>query len=267
MGSQVDALVGYGQGRISVTHEGSERTLAGEENNPNAVKVNYVSRQQLMLALVDNRETRLEVRVPDAIDMVAELKGVTRAEIIHTAVSAWIYRALGYVVLEAECFEQQAIADAVSGLLLIRVRLDADYESEVSRLKAGEEMTHRIRSAMVSCLLDDLVANEAALDKMIQISWVKGGSLAFGGVVSLSLVALVVTMLTVSAWQCKPRCDVLCCCGTREGKEDGLEYANLVSDLRERGALFEVRSDGSAQLNVPPFKRGARWRCPECSIL
>jgi hypothetical protein len=243
-----------------------------EKHNVHAVEVDYVSRAQLVKTLEDHRNETVDVHVNDVIDMVAGLRGVNRSSMLQTAVIAWFYHAVGFPILEVECHEQPRTEDSASGLLLFRVKLDADYDREVKRLKEGEDLSQKFRRALVTALPGDLVAREdgPSLDQMVQISWTKGGSIELGGVATLSLIVLIVMAIGVGGCQwsfCGKDCCPYCPCISRPGKSEGDEYATAIQELRDRGAEFEVSPDGAAKLRVPPV-REAKWRCPsDCSIL
>lgn len=233
---------------------------------PPAVKIVFQSRQQLLQALCEHRFETLDVQASDIVDMVSELRGVSRGEMLQAAVIAWFHRALSFQVLEVECHEQEHSEDNQGGLLLFRVRLQADHTKEASGLPPGEELTGKVRDALIGALPGDFVAKKeprcSSLDQMVQISWTKSGSIELGGVAALGLVVLIVMAIGVGTYRF---CDFTngCPCFSRGGHTS--EYTRALRELRERGAEFTVAPDGSTTLRVPP-SRDTRWRCPDCAI-
>lgn len=238
---------------------------------PAVVEADFEDQKQLQALLERHRYDAVSIRIPDIIDMVADMRGVSRASLLETAVVAWFYHALGFRVLEAECKEQDRTEDSSTGFLLFRVKLDADHDREVAKLAPGEDLTKKFRSALVSALPGELAGKantgRSSLEQMVQISWAKAGSIELGGVAALGLVMMIVMSIGVtmlSGWHC---CRGACpCVGRGLVNEEGAEYKAALRELRDRGAEFEVNPDGSATLKVPPF-RDAKWRCPDCSIL
>mmetsp|Transcript_21255 Transcript_21255/g.41604 ORF Transcript_21255/g.41604 Transcript_21255/m.41604 type:complete len:201 (+) Transcript_21255:209-811(+) len=199
--------------------------------------------------------------------MVCDLRSVSRGEMLQAAVTAWFHRALNFNVMEVECHEQPRSGDNPGGLLLFRVRLQADHAREVGGLSPGQELTAKYRDALISALPGgDFVAVDqgSSLEQMLQISWTKGGSIELGGVAALGLVILIVMALGVGVdYTCRDLCGV-CPCFLRSGRRE--EYINAVRELKERGAEFEVGPDGSAHVRVLP-RKGPRYQCPsECII-
>merc|ERR1719277_1376579 len=115
-----------------------QRREVQEANGIKIVKADFESKHQLLNVLEEHRFHAVDVHVDDVIDMVAELRGVTRASLLETAVIAWFYHALGFRVLEVECHEQARSDDSSSGFLLFRVRLEANHDKEVNSLPEGE---------------------------------------------------------------------------------------------------------------------------------
>jgi len=237
---------------------------------PKMLEADFESHQQLQKLLEDHRYEHVAVRIPDIIDMIAEMRGVTRERLLETAVIAWFYHALGYRVLEAECREQGRTDDSSTGFLLFRVKLDADHDREVASLAPGEDLTKKFRNALVNALPGDLAGStttsKSSLEQMVQISWAKSGSIELGGVAALGLVMMIVMAIGVSMLSGWPCGRGMFPCVNRLGTSEGIEYKAALRELRDRGAEFEVNPDGSATLKVPPY-RDSKWRCPDCSIL
>jgi len=229
-------------------------------------KIVFQSRQHLLQALCEHRLETLDVHANDIVDMVSELRGVSRGEMLQAAVIAWFHRALSFNVLEVECHEQLRSEDNPGGLLLFRVRLQADHTKEANGLPPGQELTGKVRDALIGALPGNFVANKepqcSSVDQMVQISWVKNGSIELGGVAALGLIVLIVMAIGVgsSRW-----CDFTngCPCFSRGSRSS--EYTRALQELRERGAEFTVASDGRATLRVPPNKN-TRWSCEHCII-
>mmetsp|Transcript_97679 Transcript_97679/g.209607 ORF Transcript_97679/g.209607 Transcript_97679/m.209607 type:complete len:268 (-) Transcript_97679:213-1016(-) len=233
------------------------------------MKVNFYSKQQLMEVLAENRHHTVDVHVDDVINMMAELRGVSRSTILQMAVTAWFYHALGFPVVEAECHQQPATDDSSGGFLLFRVRLEANHALEVSGLSPGENLAKKYRDLLMSSLPGDLKARKQASfsEQMVQISWTRPGSVELGGVAALGVVVLIVMAIGIGSCRCEfCNCRGNCPCLARPGSEQGHSYHCALLELRERGADFEVSPDGSASLRVPPY-RDRKWRCPECAIL
>jgi len=251
-----------GQPLSGITEGGTHEVDSG----PLPVKISFQSKQQLLQALCEHRFETLEVQANDMVDMVSELRGVSRGEMLQAAVIAWFHRALGFQVLEVECHEQLHSGDDPWGLLLFKVRLEADHTKEVNGLPPGQELTTRVRDALIGALPGNFVANKepqcSSVDQMVQISWVKNGSIELGGVAALGLIVLIVMAIGVgsSRW-----CDFTngCPCFSRGSRSS--EYTRALQELRERGAEFTVASDGRATLRVPPNKN-TRWSCEHCII-
>ena len=212
----------------------------------------------------------IELAVDDVVDMISELRGVDRPAVLQSAVTAWFYHALGFGVLEAECHEQTKTDDNPGALLLFRVRLDADHDQEVKALPSDQDLTQKLKSQLVKALPADLTASkvEASMDQMVSISWTKCGSIELGGVAALGLVTVIVMAVGIGACRCEAcRCCDGCPCTSRPGHTEGREYACALRSLRQRGAEFQVATDGSATLRVPAA-RDAKWMCPtECTLL
>lgn len=237
---------------------------------PKVYEADFVSHKQLQALLEEHRYEAVAVRIPDIIDMVADMRGVSRARLLETAVVAWFYHALGFQVLEAECSEQGRTDDSTTGFLLFRVKLDADHDREVANLQPDEDLTKKYRNALVNALPGDLAgtatSSRSSLEQMLQISWAKSGSIELGGVAALGLIMMIVMAIGVNMLSGWPCCRGLCPCINRFGVTEGLEYKTALRELRDRGAEFEVNPDGSATLKVPAYRDG-KWRCPDCSIL
>lgn len=249
-----------------------ELTAALATELAHVVKVDYTSKDQLLSVLEEHRLETVDVQVADVIEMVAELKGVSRSAILQTAIVAWFYHALGHPVLEAECIEQDHSEDTTGGFLLFRVRLDANHEAEVAQQGDEASLNHRFRESLLAALPVDIMARKesSSLDQMIQISWTKSGSIELGGVTAIGLVVLVV--MSIGVGMCRSDfcyCEYACPCITRPGRAEGREYAMALRELRDRGAEFEVSPDGSAILRVPPASnRATKWKCFDgCTVL
>eukprot|EP00929_Paragymnodinium_shiwhaense_P067323 TRINITY_DN33899_c0_g1_i2.p1 TRINITY_DN33899_c0_g1~~TRINITY_DN33899_c0_g1_i2.p1 ORF type:complete len:296 (-),score=39.29 TRINITY_DN33899_c0_g1_i2:114-917(-) len=236
-------------------------TPTAEEARRDSVKpvqVEYQTKTQLLQDLNDHSSETVDVHIGDVVDMVASLRSVDRTSMMQTAIAAWVYQSFGYAVLEVECHEQPRSEDSTTSLLLFRARLDGDYELELSRLKEGEARQH---------------GDKHALEQMVHITWVKGGSIELGGVASLGLVVMIVMAIGIGMcrWDLCHSLSFLscsCCIGTRPGRAEADEYSAAIKELRERGAEFEVSPDGSAKLRVPPrASLAAPVRCPECAIM
>lgn len=264
----------FGDAAAPQSRPGREERLGGAARelrlDPAApsTKVKFNSKQQLLDILEQHRYDAIDLSIDDVVDMIAELRGVTRNDVLRMAITAWFYHALGFGVLEAECHEQSRTDDSPGGLLLFRVRLDGDHEQEVSALPPGEELTKRYRSLLIAALPSDLAASKdgSNLDQMISISWTKGGSIELGGVAALNLVVVIVMAIGIGMCRCDfCRCCNGCPCLCRPGHAEAREYSCALRSLRQRGAEFQVDADGSATLRVPPC-RDAKWRCPECTV-
>jgi len=233
---------------------------------PPPVKISFQSRQQLLQALYEHRYETLDVHANDIVDMVSELRGVSRGEMLQAAVIAWFHRALSFQVLEVECHEQLTSEDNPGGLLLFRVRLQADHNKEANGLPPGQELTRKVRDALIGALPGDAAPNKepqsSSLDQMVQISWTKSGSIELGGVAALGLVVLIVMAIGVGSYRL---CDFTNGCPCFSRGSHASEYTRALRELRERGAEFTVAPDGSTTLRVPP-SRDTRWRCPDCAI-
>lgn len=236
------------------------------------VAVPFTSSQQLFADLLAHRNEIVEVHVDSAIDMIAALKGVDRSSVLRTAISTWFYHALGFRILEAECQEQpNAKADAPADQLSFRVRLDANHEREVAGLLPGQALSDKYRDALVAILPEDL-AKKANLptEQMVEIAWTAPGSVELGGAAAAGLVALMVMaaglgMLYMDLGQ---DCGSSCPCVGRSGngRSEGQEYRCVLRELKERGAEFRLRPDGSVSLRVPPYQN-ATWRYQQCMVL
>eukprot|EP00929_Paragymnodinium_shiwhaense_P067322 TRINITY_DN33899_c0_g1_i1.p1 TRINITY_DN33899_c0_g1~~TRINITY_DN33899_c0_g1_i1.p1 ORF type:complete len:315 (-),score=43.13 TRINITY_DN33899_c0_g1_i1:114-974(-) len=255
-------------------------TPTAEEARRDSVKpvqVEYQTKTQLLQDLNDHSSETVDVHIGDVVDMVASLRSVDRTSMMQTAIAAWVYQSFGYAVLEVECHEQPRSEDSTTSLLLFRARLDGDYELELSRLKEGEQLEQKLQKGLVAALPGDLVARQHgdkhALEQMVHITWVKGGSIELGGVASLGLVVMIVMAIGIGMcrWDLCHSLSFLscsCCIGTRPGRAEADEYSAAIKELRERGAEFEVSPDGSAKLRVPPrASLAAPVRCPECAIM
>eukprot|EP00913_Durusdinium_trenchii_P023920 g22465.t1 len=92
------------------------------------------------------------------------------------------------------------------------------------------------------------------LKHMIQISWAQPGSIVLGGVVALSLVAVIASAIGLSKCYCDYcLCLSLCSCMRRSSGSSDL-YFCAMKELQQRGATFDVQPDGSASLHVPPSR-------------
>lgn len=278
--------------RPSVTGEYSKEVA------PQSKQLEYKNKQQLVRELQDNRSCAVDVNIRDVVDMVADLRGVSRSAMLHTAVVAWFYHALGFPVLEVDCHEQPRTEDSASGLLLFRVRLDANHATEVARLGEGDSLTAKFRRELVaalpgagaptgngggggagggcsggeskgigdggdngSTLSSPASASNACLEEMLHITWTKGGSIELGGVAALSLIVLIIMAMGIGLrrWDSgSGPCPGMCPCISRPGRSEGEEYAAAIRELRARGTEIEVSPDGSAKLRVPPLQDARR---------
>jgi len=212
-----------------------------QEAQPSIIKMVFRSRQQMLAVLEEHKSKTVDVHASDIIDMVCDLRSVSRTEMLQAAVTAWFYHALNFNVMEVECHEQPRTGDNPGGLLLFRVRLQADHAREVGGLSPGQELTGKYRDALISAL--------------------PGGDFV---AMNQGLVVLIVMALGVGVdYTCSDFCGV-CPCFLRSGRRE--EYLQTMRELKERGAEFEVGPDGSAHVRVLPSK-GPRYQCPnECII-
>lgn len=237
---------------------------------PAPCEVRFQSKDQLVEVLQSNQSGAVHVAVDDVVDMMADLRGVGRLEVIQGALTAWFSHATGMRVIEVESHEQKQQSEGDLGaLLLFRIRLAGEYEAETRKLEQGEELAVKLRDQLVASLPKDLVERkEEKLKRMIQISWTRPGSIELGGVAALSLVVLIITAIGLTRCFCEYcTCSSICSCVKRAGRgNDSSLYYCAMNDLQQRGAEFEVNPDGSATLRVPPV-RGARWVCPDCTLM
>lgn len=236
---------------------------------PAPCEVKFTSKDQLVEVLQANQSSAVHVAVDDVVDMMADLRGVGRQEVIQGALSAWFSHATGMTAVEVESHAQKQQSEGDLGaLLLFRVRLAGEYEAEIRKLEEGEDLAVKLRDQLVAVLPKSLVERkEDKLKRMLQISWTRPGSIELGGVVTLSLVVLIITAIGLTRCFCEYcTCSAFCSCVQRAGRGNDSLYYCALNDLQQRGAEFEVNPDGSATLKVPPV-RGARWVCPDCTLM
>lgn len=234
------------------------------------VKSEFKSKERLVAFLQDHRYENLELQIDDVINMMAELKTVSRNSILESSVTAWFQYALGFRVLEVECHEQERPShdgDGSGGFVLFRLRLDASYEDEISRLSPGEDLKTKYRNMLIEVLPGNLAfRSDSTLDNMVQISWTKAGSVELGGVVASALViSIIVAIGLTSLCRCGSFCSDGVPCLTRPAKPENQEYYLALREFQQRGAEFEVKPDGSAFLRIPAH-RSHRSSCPDCAI-
>jgi len=242
-----------------------EQSGASQEAQPLIIKVVFQSRQQMLAVFEEHKSETIEMHATDIIDMVCDLRSVSRGEMLQAAVAAWFYHALNFNVTEVECHEQSGTGDNLGGLLLFRVRLQADHASEVGRLSSGQELTGKYRDALIGALPGGpflAIDQGSSLEQMLQISWTRGGSIELGGVAALGLVVLIVMALGVGVDYACPNFCSACPCFLRRREE----YLDAVRELKERGAEFCVGPDGSAQVRVLPKKGPAHHCLDGCTI-
>eukprot|EP00927_Polykrikos_kofoidii_P011026 TRINITY_DN14647_c0_g3_i1.p1 TRINITY_DN14647_c0_g3~~TRINITY_DN14647_c0_g3_i1.p1 ORF type:complete len:311 (-),score=58.43 TRINITY_DN14647_c0_g3_i1:56-988(-) len=284
-----------GEARARASSDGSFGAADPSEIDlPEAVKakqIDYKDRTQLFADLQANTGCAVEVHIPDVIDMVADLRGTTRSAMLRTAVVAWFYHALGFPVLEAACHEQSGTGDGACGMLLFRVKLDANHPQEVERLGDTKTLSDKFRHDLVAALPGTpqssqgsggsgtsstagcikSLSDPALLEDMLHVTWTKCGSIELGGVAALGLVVLVVVAMGIGLDSRGNFCSSFCSCVSRPGRAEGDEYAAALRQLRDRGLEIEVSVDGSATLRVLSSSAAAppdawRWSCPECVI-
>jgi len=248
---------------------------AKDENLP-AIEVRYEDKDRLYEILEEYKTEEVKFNIPDVAEMLAELRGVSRSEILQDAVSTWFHHALGHPVLEVETSEQTS-EESAGRLLVFRIKLKADMDAEVAQLNAGEELPKVYRDKMIETLPADLaggklnghdMTDRAALKSMVDIYWTKAGSIELGGVASLGLVILAVMAIQAEAchWDEWCPCGEYCPCISRVGHTDRKPSDSALWDLHQRGAQFHVRPDGGATVRFPP-SRQEKWRCPDCFLL
>jgi len=240
--------------------------------DPSVIHISYTNKANLVSMLEAHNTSQLVVQIEDVVNMIADLRGVSRHSILQSALVAWFFHALHFPILETECHEQKGSEENPGGFLVFRVRLDANHEQEVASLPPGvapaEGLSAKFREKLISALPGDLVArkSETSFDQLVKISWTKAGSIELAGIAAIGLVVLIVMAIGVGVQHWDPcLCGGLCPCLVRGGRAEGREYANALRDLRDRGAEFEVNPDGSACLRVPPTRSG-KFRCLECTV-
>merc|ERR1719201_1554992 len=130
---------------------------------------------KLVNVLEEHRNHTVHVHIDSVIDMIADLRQVSRDELLQHAVMAWFYHALDLGVLEVECKEQPSTEDASGGLLVFRVRLDADQDQQVAALSEGVELGSFYRDELVEALPghDSEMRKSGRLTSMVNISYAK----------------------------------------------------------------------------------------------
>jgi|Transcript_85747 hypothetical protein len=241
------------------------------ESEETIVEIEYKIGMNLLEVLAKHSKSTVHVHIANVIDMVADIRSVSRTQLLQNAVVAWFYYALGFPVLEAECKEQSSEEDVGEGLLLFRALLDADYNREVAALPEWQDLGTSFRDKLVGALPGQSadVRSSGRLNKMVKVNHTeaqsaKPGSIELGGVASLHVVILVVMAIGLGHCKCEVcSCDV-CPCFHRPGRKEGMEYACAVRALRDRGTDFEVNVDGTATMRIPPeTESNVAW----CSIL
>jgi len=256
----------------------SDRTLVAPDQGceqsllqPQSLEVNFESKKHLSKLLKANRLVCLHVLVDDVVDVIAELKEIGRDMVLKDVLSSWFRSATNFNVIEIGFKEQEAAREGA--LMEFQVRLDGQYEREVSKLAKGEDLAGKLRSKLLDSLPRDFIKqyfkdDEEALKQQIHISWTRPGSIELGGTVALSLLVLIIISTGLARCSCKCcECDTLCSCvGQRVGHGGSASYDCAMSDLRQRGAEFELHPDGRTVLRVPPAQRSS-WMVPGCTLM
>eukprot|EP00933_Yihiella_yeosuensis_P084983 TRINITY_DN9975_c0_g1_i1.p1 TRINITY_DN9975_c0_g1~~TRINITY_DN9975_c0_g1_i1.p1 ORF type:complete len:270 (+),score=57.65 TRINITY_DN9975_c0_g1_i1:104-913(+) len=239
------------------------------------VQAEFKNKKQFAEVLQNNRYGNVDFNVEDVIDMLAELRGISRARILHEAVTTWFEYGTGCSVSEVDCHEHPCTEELEdrSGLLVFRIGLKSKYEYEVAMLKEDETLKEKY-SAMVKTALPKEVQERRKdkLDQMLQISYTKeadDGTVELGGVASISLMVLIVAATSLSACTCDAcSCSQVCSCLTRQHHQ-AVPFFCTMSDLQCRGAEFQVNRFGgsSAVLKVGPVP-WSKWRCAvDCFVM
>lgn len=235
------------------------------------VEIKYTPKTNLAAVLDDNRNSVLHVQVDDIITLMAEIRRVSRPELLKHAVTAWFYHALGFPVLEADCREQRTEEDPGGGLVLFRARLEANYDRELAAMPQGANFESHFQEKLVNALpglpSDGSGASSKGFDRMVKVNHVKPGSIELGGGAAISVMILLVMAIGLGTCRCEFCKCGFCSCFGRPGKKEGMEYACAVRELQERGADFEINPDGTATIRIPK-SNADKWICPiaECVI-
>jgi len=240
---------------VGPTRPHSKRIAKAEDTLPEIFKADVTSKDRLFEILHEHPLEQLELTVPSLMELMADLQGVSRQAMSEMAMSAWFNHALGFPVLEVECQEQPIVEESSAGLLAFLVKLDARYDDELAQLQPGEDMAGHISKKLYGALPGDLAdrqpKGEKDFDSMLQIQWTKPGSVTLGGVASMGLITLIVTTLICGTAYHSPCQERLCSCFFRKGQAPGRAYSQAMSELRSRGAEFDVAPDGRAIIRVP----------------
>eukprot|EP00747_Dinoflagellata_sp_TGD_P199044 gnl/TRDRNA2_/TRDRNA2_72201_c0_seq1.p1 gnl/TRDRNA2_/TRDRNA2_72201_c0~~gnl/TRDRNA2_/TRDRNA2_72201_c0_seq1.p1 ORF type:complete len:250 (+),score=24.49 gnl/TRDRNA2_/TRDRNA2_72201_c0_seq1:105-854(+) len=243
----------------------AEEKLVSGDAASRVVEVECGCVSDMYASLENHRDCTVEIHMADAVQVFAELRDLTRDEILRMAIRAWFSRALDLPVLEVNCFEQPHNEEkGTTGLLLFQVRLDFGEDRAVD----GEEVLQKYRARLIGALPGDM--SYASVDQMLQqIKWADGESRELRGVATLSIVVVLVMIVGLGCppciqWPCPCNRGTdanSCPCVSRaSGSKAALREA-VLHKLHTRGTVFEFGAGGTAILRVLPQKSAYEATC------